>query len=538
MAHNTKMESRKISVADYHLRSKHRLQQYANGPHGLDWASQPNPFRTFFGCAQIELPLATPQVNASFAEIYQRINIPGAKVDANAMGALFELSMGLSAWKVYGNSRWALRNNPSSGNLHPTESYLITSGIDNIVAGVYHYHSYLHALEQRCTFTTLPPNNTLLIALTSIHWREAWKYGERAYRYCQHDIGHAIAAFSYAATTLGWQVEILDDWSDEHINTVLGLNRSEDFHNAEHETADVILKIHTDPASNNLRLLLLADEGTWQGQANCLSPTPHIEWPVIEDISQHCIKPQTDITPWLPPPLPDLAECKSNALATTIIRQRRSAQTFDGISILPLRDFYRLLDCVLSRRNTPPFDSLHWEPRIHLVLFVHRVEKLSPGLYVLARSEPGEKILRENLSSEFDWIKPDTTPEHLMFYQLATGDARDAARVISCNQDIAADSAFSLGMLAEFDNTIENKPWQYRQLFWEAGMIGQTLYLEAEAAEVRATGIGCYFDDALHEMLGIQNTTLQSMYHFTVGTVVTDERLVTELPYLHLKNRN
>jgi hypothetical protein len=44
------MKKSDISVQDYHQRSKHRLQQYANGPHGLDWASQPNPFREFVGC--------------------------------------------------------------------------------------------------------------------------------------------------------------------------------------------------------------------------------------------------------------------------------------------------------------------------------------------------------------------------------------------------------------------------------------------------------------------------------------------------------
>ena len=33
--------------------------------------------------------------------------------------------MGLSAWKAYGGNRWALRCNPSSGNLHPTEGYLL-----------------------------------------------------------------------------------------------------------------------------------------------------------------------------------------------------------------------------------------------------------------------------------------------------------------------------------------------------------------------------------------------------------------------------
>src|SRR5512140_998765 len=29
----------------YHERSKHHPERYASGPHGLDWATQPNPFR-------------------------------------------------------------------------------------------------------------------------------------------------------------------------------------------------------------------------------------------------------------------------------------------------------------------------------------------------------------------------------------------------------------------------------------------------------------------------------------------------------------
>jgi len=531
------MNKQSMTVATYHQRSKHRLQQYASGPHGLDWATQPNPFREFVGCERKALPQSAQHVTTPFSGTYRYTQIPPALPDKIALGVLFELAMGLSAWKAYGSNRWALRNNPSSGNLHPTESYLITSGASSIDAGVYHYHSYLHALEQRCAFKSPAAGNALLIGLSSIHWREAWKYGERAYRYCQHDVGHAIAAFSYAAATLGWRVELLDHLSDEYISTLLGLNRSEDFSNAEHETADVLLQIHTAPLSvavNAAALATLSQQGTWHGQANRLSPAAHIEWPVIEEIGQACIKPQTAAASWSPVALPTLLPCKTNAAAVTIIQQRRSAQAFDGVSTLPLHDFYRMLDCVLPRENTPPFDSLHWLPRIHLAIFIHRVGNLQPGLYVLARSAQGENILRENLSKDFDWIKPDSAAEHLALYQLANGDARQAARVVSCHQDIAADSAFSLGMLAEFDQHTKTTPWQYRQLFWEAGMIGQTLYLEAEAAGVRATGIGCYFDDSMHELLGIQNTTLQSLYHFTVGTAVTDERVMTELAYAHL----
>lgn len=67
----------------------------------------------------------------------------------------------------------------------------------------------------------------------------------------------------------------------------------------------------------------------------------------------------------------------------------------------------------------------------------------------------------------------------------------------------------------------------YRNLFWEAGLVGQVLYLEAEEAGIRSTGMGCYFDDPVHEAFGISSRDWQSFYHFTVGGPVDDERLTT-----------
>ena len=89
-------------------------------------------------------------------------------------------------------------------------------------------------------------------------------------------------------------------------------------------------------------------------------------------------------------------------------------------------------------------------------------------------------------------------------------------------------------MIARFGAVVEKTPWRYPTLFWEAGMIGQVLYLEAEAQGVRGTGIGCYFDDPMHEILGLRNHAYQSLYHFTVGGAVEDPRLTTQPPYVHL----
>ena len=67
----------------------------------------------------------------------------------------------------------------------------------------------------------------------------------------------------------------------------------------------------------------------------------------------------------------------------------------------------------------------------------------------------------------------------------------------------------------------------YRRLFWECGMIGQVLYLEAEAAGARATGIGCFYDDPVHDAAGLSGMEWQSLYHFSMGVPVDDDRLTT-----------
>lgn len=87
-------------------------------------------------------------------------------------------------------------------------------------------------------------------------------------------------------------------------------------------------------------------------------------------------------------------------------------------------------------------------------------------------------------------------PNDLPLFWLLQEDAQRLAAQVSCQQGIAGDSAFSLGMLAEFEGRLRQgrRRW-YPRLFWEAGVVGQVLYLEAEAAGVRGTGIGCFFDD-------------------------------------------
>ena len=61
------------------------------------------------------------------------------------------------------------------------------------------------------------------------------------------------------------------------------------------------------------------------------------------------------------------------------------------------------------------------------------------------------------------------------------------------------------------------------------------LYLEAEAAGVQGTGIGCYFDDEVHRALELDTQRFQDIYHFTVGKALVDARLGHEPAYANLE---
>src|SRR5436853_477399 len=90
--------------------------------------------------------------------------------------------------------------------------------------------------------SSLPPQ-AFLLGLSSVYWREAWKYGERAFRYCQHDIGHAIGTLRIAAAALGWSALVLDAMADEAIEALLGLAREADFAGAEREGAELVMAL-------------------------------------------------------------------------------------------------------------------------------------------------------------------------------------------------------------------------------------------------------------------------------------------------------
>jgi SagB-type dehydrogenase family enzyme len=519
----------------YHELTKHHFQRYSPGPDGLDWNNQPAPFRRYADApfTPLELP-----------DLDEPERTTPAPFDIGFVARLFYDSLAISAWKQAGESRWALRVNPSSGNLHPTEAYLLCGGLQVLGGrpGLFHYAPDEHGLERRGGFSDANwqplisgfPPGVFFIGLSSIPWREAWKYGERAFRYCNHDVGHALAALGISAARLGWRVRLLNGFKSSTIAQLLGLPALPQIAD---EHPDCLLAItpqslESAPVTVPDAQFQLREPVKWIGTPNRLSEET-VDWPEIAE---------TFGSIWEAPPALDqgAATKASPALrhyARSLLRQRRSAVAMDGETPLAAARFYDLLRTLMPEHA--PFDMFPWTPRVHLALFIHRVEGLKPGLYCLPRRPEILPSLQKAFRADFTWATPPACPGDVPLRQLLSAQCDEAARVISCNQFIASDGCFSLGMLAEFEPVLAQfGPAAYPRLFWECGFIGQLLYLEAERAGMRGTGIGCFFDDAMHQILGLQDRQFQSLYHFTIGGPVEDARITTLPAYERRGTRN
>jgi SagB-type dehydrogenase family enzyme len=452
MSSSSAPDSPDVAPLAYHELSKHRPNAYAPGPATLDWDAQPNPFRHFTGAPRIELPLTAGQVRMPYSALLAG-RAPPANLNGPSIGALLELGLGISAWKSNGVDRWAVRCNPSSGNLHPVEAYLTLPRTELGPAGLYHYEALGHGLELRCAFDPrladrLPgafPAHCLLVGLSLIPWRESWKYGVRAWRYCQLDLGHAVAALGYAAGCLGWQTHEQTGWGADELAALLGLDRAEDYDRHEPEYPATLLMLGPVPAElpppADLRNTMPHQQ--WHGVANRLEPHHLYRWDAVDAMARNCVTSRQGPPP-AAPGLPTSPPPPSDPPVIEVILQRRSTRAFDPRQAVSAECFYRLRSYCRPRPGLPPWDRRQAALRLHLLLFVHRVEGLPSGLYFLAEHPDAVPELRTRSRPELAWEPAPGCPSDLSCYRLLTANARKAAMHLACHQQICADSAFAL----------------------------------------------------------------------------------------------
>ncbi len=496
----------------YHHATKHTYDSVRMNAHSLDWHNQPDPFRTYEGAPLIALPSEPgfPDAGtfATIAALAKGVRTAeGSKpewreetqFDVNWLSRLLWHSMAISAWKKVPRTgdRYRLRVNPSSGNLHPTETYVALLGFTGLDDGLYHYRADRHALELRsrgawteqlARALVLPwaSESPLIVALTSIFWREAWKYRDRAYRYCCHDLGHAMMSLLLAARALGLPGGAVAQFSDLRVTRALGLTESDEAPMAflvfppqspsgrlpapsQHEPSGVPNELSAEEVPYHLLLGM---------HRSTILPDPVRPLPRISRANAGASHVQA--------PLPD--PTRDAPLGPTV-RQRRSALDFDARTppmergeVEQLLDF-ATRDWPADWRGNFGGETTPAERGADFVtpyLYLHRVRDCEPGVYRWDKSSRGLE-------------------------QLHRGNVERVAAYLSLEQPLAGNACFAVSMvadLAEAAGAFGNRG--YRCVHFEAGAIGQRLYLGAEALGWNATGIGAFYDDDVHRYLGFQ----------------------------------
>src|ERR1035437_4244626 len=217
---------------EYHESTKHSAQSLRRTQHFLDWANMPNPFRHYEGAPLLDLPADPPAPEIPALEVlFGGSGSTPAGDGAVFLSELLFYSASISASKRVPSTgyTYALRVNPSSGNLHPTEFHFITRGLKAWPDGLYHYRPSSHMAEQGAlgNFELAGGLAPIVFILTSIAWREAWKYRDRAYRYCLHDMGHAWQALALAARAVGCDSDASGHFPDDELAQSCRLHEDE-----------------------------------------------------------------------------------------------------------------------------------------------------------------------------------------------------------------------------------------------------------------------------------------------------------------------
>jgi SagB-type dehydrogenase family enzyme len=490
-----------VKWREYHEATKHTVESLRRAQHVLDWANMPNPFRHYEGVPLLDLPADPPAPEMPALQVLRGISgLTRAREGATFLSQLLFYSAAISASKcvVSTGYRYALRVNPSSGNLHPTEFHFRTRGMKEWPDGLYHYRPSTHMAEQRAlgdVETTLSGSSApLVFVLTSITWREAWKYGDRAYRYCLHDIGHAWQALALAARAIGCDSFAIGHFPDDEVARFCRL--------ADDEAPMLLVELR----GTSIPLVESnACETVWYGgQANQLS-AEKTDYAWVDRIHaatklSNCPYPVVlgaELTPTgggeikLPP------RATSRRAFGDVARRRRSALDFlGGTQSMSLTQ----LSAILATASQGLFADFAGASFVQLYLYAHRVEGLQPGVY---RHWPE--------SSELEQIK--------------NGDQRVVAAALSLGQELAGNACVAFSMVGDLERAVRaHGDRGYRYVHFEAGAIGHRLYLAAESLELGATGIGAFYDEEVHRYLKLPPQQ-QVVYHFAIGYSVPDVRV-------------
>ena len=201
----------------------------------MDWAHQPDWFKTYPDAPRVRLPDLALDDSGLFDALARRRSLRAYGPEPLALGELGAL-LWAGAGVTARQEGFALRTAPSAGGLYPIEHYVVVNDVEGLEQGLYHYDVLGRALERLYAGDLrLPVARAALdqriaaeaqavFVWTAVLERSRWKYGERFVRYVLLDAGHIAENVALAATALGLGTCQIAAFYDEEAAALLGVD--------------------------------------------------------------------------------------------------------------------------------------------------------------------------------------------------------------------------------------------------------------------------------------------------------------------------
>ncbi len=475
------VDERAVILA-YHEATKHSPVSVRARAHYLDWDNRPYPFKVYTDLEGIPLPEDIPSLDVPALEAIGVTSAvdPTPDPDLAALARLLVLGAGVHHTKTIREGEVPyFRTYASAGALYPVEVYVGCADLPGLPAGVYHFD------PQGPTLTPLREGDhrghlvraaaeepavtraAVMLVLTGIPWRTAWKYTERGYRHLFWDAGMILANVLALAASVRLPVRVVLGFADAEVSLLLGLEERREF---------PLCLVAIGAADSDVPPAAKAPEEV-SFRVLPLSRTEYVHQGILQANDAGRLDASNKARTWrrsmggdeAVEPTPPLSSDSAPDSLEDVLRRRGSARIFapGAIPATVLR--------TILRRATVGIPTDYATGGARLVepyLIANAVQGLDPGAYVF---RDGELRLLER------------------------GDFRREAGFLCLEQELGATAAATHFLMADLPRILDALGARgYRAAQLEAGIVAGRLYLGAYAFRFGATGL-TFYDDPVTE---------------------------------------
>ena len=478
---------------EYHQETKHSEVSIRSSNHYLDWDNKPQPFKFYASIPSMPLPVdfPIPTLDVTMKDTDHISSSDNTIINSKLLSSLLFFSSGITREIKFPHGRYFMRAAPATGALYPIELYIVSENITGLQAGVYHFcpglftltklrsGDYRLLLSEAAGYDQVIRNSPFTIILTSIAWRNAWKYQARSYRHWFWDSGVITANLLATAMSFGLDTKLILGFVDKIVNEMLCLDE-------ETEASIVLAPVGTG--------LSLAEPQQGENPAKFvpdivpLSKSKEIKYPQIWKLHKASSFNSTD-------------EVRKWTRSITMVQDIKE----------PENDDMKLQSKVIAP------ESIISQPLSNVILLRGSTRKFSRRPITFVQLSNILYSLTKSIHSDFDkksmidiyFIANDVTniqkgayffnQKNNSIYLLKANVHRNMSGYLCLEQSLFSDASVVFYMMTNLKlivDTLGNRG--YRLCQFESGIIAGRIYLSAYSQGIGASG-STFYDDAVTE---------------------------------------